>query len=83
MHFQGRFPLRHEETFIVERLWHATVFINTVFSVAGDVRVCRSGRTGKDMLLTRLPNGLTVCIVKDTRFPLAATRLYVRTGSAK
>lgn len=37
---------------------------------------------GKDMLLTRLPNGLTVCIVKDTRFPLAATRLYVRTGSA-
>jgi zinc protease len=37
---------------------------------------------GKDTLLTRLPNGLTVCIVKDARFPLAATRLYVRTGSS-
>jgi len=37
---------------------------------------------GEDRLLTRLPNGLRVCIIKDSRFPLAATRLYVRTGSA-
>ena len=29
-----------------------------------------------------LPNGLTVYVVKDVRFPLVATRLYVRTGSA-
>ena len=35
-----------------------------------------------DRMLTRLPNGLTVYIVKDARFPLVATRLYVRTGSA-
>ena len=33
-------------------------------------------------MLTRLPNGLTVYILKDTRFPLVCTRLYVRTGSA-
>ena len=33
-------------------------------------------------VLTRLPNGLTVYILKDVRFPLVATRLYVRTGSA-
>ncbi|MBO4300819.1 MAG: insulinase family protein [Desulfovibrio sp.] len=37
---------------------------------------------GGDRLLTCLPNGLRVCIIKDTRFPLVATRLYVRTGSA-
>lgn len=35
-----------------------------------------------DEILTRLPNGLLVYIFKDTRFPLAATRLYVRVGSA-
>lgn len=29
----------------------------------------------------RLPNGLSVYILKDTRFPLVCTRLYVRTGS--
>lgn len=33
-------------------------------------------------ILTRLPNGLTVYILKDTRFPLALTRLYVHTGSS-
>ena len=43
-----------------------------------------SGETVRkdDRMLTRLPNGLTVYIVKDSRFPLVATRLYVRTGSA-
>ncbi|MBQ7585423.1 MAG: insulinase family protein [Desulfovibrionaceae bacterium] len=35
-----------------------------------------------DEILTRLPNGLTVYIFKDTRFPLVLTRLYVQTGSA-
>ncbi len=33
-------------------------------------------------ILTRLPNGLLVYILKDTRFPPTCTRLYVRTGSA-
>ncbi len=33
-------------------------------------------------ILTRLPNGLLVYIIKDTRFPLVCTRLYVRAGSA-
>lgn len=36
----------------------------------------------QDTLLTRLPNGLLVSILRDTRFPLVCTRLYVRTGSA-
>lgn len=35
-----------------------------------------------DSILTRLPNGLLVCIFKDKRFPLVGTRLYVRVGSA-
>ncbi|MDR2054721.1 MAG: insulinase family protein [Desulfovibrio sp.] len=33
--------------------------------------------------LTRLPNGLAVYLVRDARFPLVCTRLYVNTGSAK
>ena len=36
------------------------------------------GRT----LLTRLPNGLTVLVKKDDRFPLVSLRLYVHAGSA-
>ncbi len=32
--------------------------------------------------ITRLPNGLTVLTLKDTRFPLASVRLYVHAGSA-
>jgi zinc protease len=32
--------------------------------------------------LTRLPNGLTVYLLRDARFPLVCTRLYVNTGSA-
>ncbi len=32
--------------------------------------------------LTRLPNGMTVLIREDDRFPLVSLRLYVRTGSA-
>lgn len=36
----------------------------------------------QDAVLTRLPNGLLVYILKDARFPLVCTRLYVRAGSA-
>ena len=32
--------------------------------------------------LVRLSNGLTVYIIRDTRFPLVCTRLYVRAGSS-
>ena len=35
-----------------------------------------------DEILTRLPNGLSVYVIRDKRFPLVCTRLYVRTGSA-
>ena len=41
----------------------------------------RPAATG-DEILTRLPNGLSVYIIRDKRFPLVCTRLYVRTGSA-
>ncbi|WP_243361167.1 M16 family metallopeptidase [Fundidesulfovibrio terrae] len=43
---------------------------------AGNVPV-ENGR-----LLAKLPNGLTVLVVEDKRFPLVAERLYVRAGSA-
>lgn len=33
-------------------------------------------------MLVRLKNGLTVYIIRDSRFPLVCTRLYVGTGSA-
>ncbi|MBQ9407556.1 MAG: insulinase family protein [Desulfovibrio sp.] len=51
------------------------------------VLICLTALTARasqdgERLVTRLPNGLRVCIIKDTRFPLVATRLYVRTGSA-
>lgn len=36
----------------------------------------------EDSILTRLPNGLLVYILRDARFPLVCTRLYVRAGSA-
>lgn len=41
-----------------------------------------AGGPADEQRLTSLPNGLTVYVIKDTRFPLVATRLYVRTGSA-
>ena len=41
-----------------------------------------SAAPGEQRTLTKLPNGLSVYIIKDSRFPLVATRLYVRTGSA-
>lgn len=36
----------------------------------------------KGEILTRLPNGLLVYLIRDTRFPMVCTRLYVRAGSA-
>lgn len=44
----------------------------------GAVRHLKQG----EEMLTRLKNGLTVYIIKDARFPLVCTRLYVGTGSA-
>ena len=35
-----------------------------------------------NLTITRLANGLTVAVKKDTRFPLASLRLYVHAGSA-
>ena len=41
----------------------------------------REPATG-DLLLRRLPNGLTVLVKKDDRFPLVSLRLYVHAGSS-
>lgn len=38
--------------------------------------------SGKEEQVTRLPNGLSVLILRDGRFPLVSTRLYVHAGSA-
>ncbi|MCI7373312.1 M16 family metallopeptidase [Desulfovibrio piger] len=38
--------------------------------------------SGNDTMLVRLKNGLTVHIIRDSRFPLVCTRLFVGTGSA-
>ena len=38
--------------------------------------------TGKQEQIVRLSNGFSVLILKDTRFPLVSTRLYVHAGSA-
>lgn len=41
-----------------------------------------AGPVTSSTILTRLPNGLLVYIIRDTRFPLVCSRLYVRAGSA-
>ncbi len=38
--------------------------------------------THQALRITKLPNGLTVAVQQDTRFPLASLRLYVHAGSA-
>ena len=42
----------------------------------------RSSLSQGDEVVTRLPNGLEVYVIRDRRFPLVCTRLYVNTGSA-
>lgn len=46
------------------------------------VPVCCAASSPANEILTRLPNGLLVYIIRDARFPLVCTRLYVRAGSA-
>ena len=41
-----------------------------------------SAPAGDQPVITRLPNGLTVVVKKDDRFPLVSLRLYVHAGSA-
>ncbi|MDD4702095.1 MAG: pitrilysin family protein, partial [Desulfovibrio sp.] len=65
--------MRHYFSFVVLALMLA--LSSTVLAASEKVQ-------NNDQTITRLPNGLTVYIIKDARFPLVATRLYVRTGSA-
>lgn len=58
---------------------------NTVSKEAApvkDIAASLPDKSDQKEILTRLPNGLLVYILKDKRFPLVCTRLYVRAGSA-
>lgn len=46
------------------------------------VTTTTGARTPDGLSITKLPNGLTVAIQQDDRFPLVALRLYVHAGSA-
>lgn len=70
-----------------------TVCMALGFALTPDRAAAASGTSGNagaavhhlkqgEEMLTRLKNGLTVYIIKDARFPLVCTRLYVGTGSA-
>lgn len=51
-----------------------------VFMTIGSVAQAAQGADAAR--ITRLKNGLTVYVLKDDRFPLVSTRLYVHAGSA-
>jgi zinc protease len=56
---------------------------STVLANAPGTQTKQNGAPVKDgRLLAKLPNGLTVLVLEDKRFPLVAERLYVRAGSA-
>lgn len=59
-----------------------TACCNRAFCETPPVEMPALVNENPDSILTRLPNGLLVYIFKDSRFPIAATRLYVRVGSA-
>lgn len=51
-------------------------------AAAPQVAPANPSTSGNDTMLVRLKNGLTVYIIRDSRFPLVCTRLFVGTGSA-
>lgn len=74
----GRAFLFHKEIHLMLRI---LAFILGVFMTIGSV--AQAASTGADAAhITRLKNGLTVYVLKDDRFPLVSTRLYVHAGSA-
>lgn len=50
-------------------------------AVANNTAAPAQASIGKNEILTYLPNGMLVYIIRDKRFPVVCTRLYVRAGS--
>lgn len=59
----------------------ALVFFMVLLAFCQSVQAAADSESAAQRLV-RLSNGLTVYIIKDDRFPLVCTRLYVRAGSA-
>lgn len=63
-----------------------TGVVALIVFLAGMPALAASGAENANMdkgeILTRLPNGLLVYLIRDKRFPVVCTRLYVRAGSA-
>ncbi|MBU1003703.1 MAG: insulinase family protein [Proteobacteria bacterium] len=61
----------------------ASVLSASAAPVAGTVGVASAtGVAAAETVLTKLPNGMSVLVQPDNRFPLVSLRLYVRAGSA-
>ena len=74
--------MRHSTPFLTAALFCAAAVLLSIGQAVAAGRAAAASSVSANEVLTRLPNGLTVYILKDTRFPLVCTRLYVRTGSA-
>ena len=74
--------MRHSISFLTAALFCAAAVLLSIGQAFAAGRAAAASSVSANEVLTRLPNGLTVYILKDTRFPLVCTRLYVRTGSA-
>lgn len=58
------------------------LFLPQLAAAAPQAAPANPSTSGNDTMLVRLKNGLTVYIIRDSRFPLVCTRLFVGTGSA-
>lgn len=57
-------------------------FLTILFATGGSSMSLAQGVAADAPQLTRLPNGLSVLLLPDSRFPLVSLRLYVHAGSA-
>lgn len=62
------------------RTLHSALLLTLVLAVA--MAAAASPARAAQTRLARLPNGLSVLVAPDARFPLVSLRLYVRAGSA-
>lgn len=60
----------------------AVLLLPQLAAAAAQTGPANPSTSGDESMLVRLKNGLTVYIIRDSRFPLVCTRLYVGTGSA-
>ena len=71
-------------TFLLTGLILMTTSLHTAFAAAPDqpAALDKAPDAAVQTVLRKLPNGLTVLIREDDRFPLVSLRLYVHAGSA-